>query len=87
MSNDIKNRRNKTKQKILICPNLFRNGSEFWRQSLRKSRNIHCVKSVHIRSYPGPHFPTFGLNTERINNPEYGHFSRSDLYKANINYI
>ena len=24
-----------------------------------------CVKSVHIRSYSGPHFPAFGLNTER----------------------
>ena len=22
-------------------------------------------KSVHIRSYSGPHFPAFGLNTER----------------------
>ena len=20
----------------------------------------HCIKSVHIRSYPGPHFPAFG---------------------------
>ena len=25
----------------------------------------HCVKSVHIRSYSGPHFATFGLNTKR----------------------
>ena len=25
----------------------------------------HCVKSVRIRSYSGPHFPAFGLNTER----------------------
>ena len=25
----------------------------------------HCVKSVPIRSYSGPHFPAFGLNTER----------------------
>ena len=25
----------------------------------------HCVKSVHIRSSSGPHFPAFGLNTER----------------------
>ena len=23
------------------------------------------VKSAHIRSYSGPHFPAFGLNTER----------------------
>ena len=26
---------------------------------------IHCVKSVRIRSYSGPYFPAFGLNTER----------------------
>ena len=26
---------------------------------------IHCVKSVHIRSYSGQYFPAFGLNTER----------------------
>ena len=25
----------------------------------------HCVKGVRIRSYFGPHFPAFGLNTER----------------------
>ena len=25
----------------------------------------HCVKSVQIRSFSGPYFPTFGLNTER----------------------
>ena len=25
----------------------------------------HCVKSVRIRSYSGPHFPVFGVNTER----------------------
>ena len=28
--------------------------------------SIHCVKSVRIRSYSGPHFPAFGLNTERF---------------------
>ena len=32
----------------------------------------NCVKSVRIRSYSGPYFPTFGLN-----NSEYGHFVRS----------
>ena len=25
----------------------------------------HCVKSVRIRSFPGPYFPAFGLNTEK----------------------
>ena len=50
----------------------------------------HCVKSVRIRSYSGPHFPAFGLNIrisphsvrmrENVdqNNSEYGHFSRSE---------
>ena len=28
-------------------------------------RNKHCVKSVRIRSYSGPYFPAFELNTER----------------------
>ena len=49
----------------------------------------HCVKSVRIRNYSGPHFLKFGLNTERYsvslqmwenveqNNSEYGHFLRS----------
>ena len=27
--------------------------------------NHHCVKSVRIRSFSGPHFLAFGLNTER----------------------
>ena len=53
----------------------------------RMSRTFHtiqyCTKSARIRSYTGPHFPTFGLNTERrenadLNNSEYGHFLRSD---------
>ena len=25
----------------------------------------HCVKSVQIRSFSGPHFPEFGLSTEK----------------------
>ena len=29
------------------------------------ARKSHCVKSVRIRSYSGPYFPAFGLNTER----------------------
>ena len=37
-------------------------------------RKFHCVKSVRIRSYSGPHFPAFGLNK----NCEYKHFSRND---------
>ena len=30
---------------------------------------IHCVKSVRIRSYSGPHFPAFGMNTESYSVP------------------
>ena len=50
----------------------------------------NCVKIVHIRSFSGPQFPAFGLNTERHspysvqmrknmdqNNSEKGQFSRS----------
>ena len=37
----------------------------------------HCVKSVRIRSYSGPHFPAFGLNMDQ-NNSEYGHFLHID---------
>ena len=56
------------------------------------SYRTHSVKSVHIRSFFGPYFPKFGLNTEiysinlrnqskcgkiRTRNSEYGHFSGS----------
>ena len=51
----------------------------------------HCVKSVYIWSYSGPHFPAFGLNTERYgvqmrknvdkNNSKYGHFLRSECLR------
>ena len=34
-------------------------------QKVGKVKNDHCVKSVRIRSYSGPHFPAFVLNTER----------------------
>ena len=32
---------------------------------LHRDRFQNCVISVRIRSYSGPHFPAFGLNTER----------------------
>ena len=32
---------------------------------LRSKTIIQCVKGVRIRSYSGPHFLAFGLNTER----------------------
>ena len=31
----------------------------------------HCVKSVRIRSYSGPYFPGFGLNTEIVRTSPY----------------
>ena len=44
-------------------------------QSIRQGWNLssivvvlsenHCMKSVRIRSYSGPYFPVFGMNTER----------------------
>ena len=42
-----------------------------WTFQFRKVRyftwkpELHCVKSVCVRSYSGPHFPPFGLKTER----------------------
>ena len=51
----------------------------------------HCVKSVRVRSYFGPDFPIFGLNTERYevslriqsrNNSEYGNFLRSENHRC-----
>ena len=46
---------------------------------------VHCLKSVLIRSFSGSYFPVFGLNTERYgvrenaeqNNSEYENFLRS----------
>ena len=47
----------------------------------------HCVKSVRSRSFSGPYFPAFGLNTGKSirmwentdeKKSEYGHFSRSE---------
>ena len=48
-----------------------------------KILGFHCVKSVRIRSYSGPNFPTFEFSRIRIfphsdqNNSEYGYFLRS----------
>ena len=33
--------------------------------SLLKTGCVHCVKSIPIPSYSGPHFPAFALNTKR----------------------
>ena len=51
----------------------------------------HLVKIFHIRSFSGPYFPAFRLNTKRYEgslqmrestdqkNSEHGHFSRSEM--------
>ena len=58
----------------------------------KKLGKIHCVKNVRIRSFSGPHFSAFGLNTKRYGislrvQSEYGHFSRSDQCKCSEHYI
>ena len=35
------------------------------KKATKENIYLHCVKSVRIRSKSGPHFPAFGLNTER----------------------
>ena len=48
-------------QNILLC---F--GFAFFQSQIPAKNYIwYCVKSVRIRSYSGPYFPAFGLNTER----------------------
>ena len=32
---------------------------------LKELKEVHCVKSVRVRSFSGRFFPAFGLNTER----------------------
>ena len=41
---------------------------------------------VRIRSYSGPYFPAFELNSDQ-NNSEYRHFSRSDGFSVFQNYL
>ena len=49
-------------QKLLTCHNVI-----ILITSVVDENKIsnHHVKKVRIRSYSGPYFPTFGLNTER----------------------
>ena len=52
---------------------------------------MHCVKSVHIRSFSGPYFSAFGLSV-RQKNSEYGHILHSDdksktAIKSKIQYL
>ena len=43
----------------------------------------HCVKSVRIWSYSGPHFPEFGLNTERYSLRNVISIAPENVKKAN----
>ena len=62
---------------------------EPFRTNLAHYRNTHFV-SVRIRSFSGPYFPAFGMNTDAIRiwenadqkNSKYGHFLRSDRYEV-----
>ena len=47
------------------CWQLYYNQKWKWGQKIVEKVLLHCVKSVLIQSYSGPHFPAFGLNTER----------------------
>ena len=49
-----------TDQKKLHIWTFFGVVSEKLRENLTQ---FHCMKSIRIRSYSGPHFPVFGLNT------------------------
>ena len=48
--------------RLIIMEALFTYCSSFFDEIWK---HCHCVKSVSIRSYSGPHFSAFGLNTER----------------------
>ena len=52
--------------KVFCIKDFLRNIAKFRGKHLCQSIffNEHSVKSVLIRSYSGPHFPVFGLNTE-----------------------
>ena len=41
---------------------------------------MHCMKSVRIRSYSGPHFPIFGLNTKRYGVSPYTRYFHISVY-------
>ena len=52
-------------------------GSEYASASSKEDSNMHCVKSVRIRSFSGPYSDRIRENTDQ-KNIKYGHFSRSD---------
>ena len=48
-----------------LCSLLFEKFKHLLEVMRLKEFLHHCVKSVRIQSYSGPHFPVFGLNTEK----------------------
>ena len=56
---------------ILETNNVKQHNLQVLKESLRKTCSFcsytgkyHYIKRARIRSFPGPYFPTFGLNTE-----------------------
>ena len=51
------------------------------KQENSRQYRILCVKSVQIRSFSGPYFPAYGLNTDiwTRKNSLLGYFSRRDI--------
>ena len=47
---------------------------------------MHCMKSFRIRSFPGPYFPTFGLNTDKygVSLHEYGQIRSISPYLVRV---
>ena len=64
-----------------------------WEGKVYQTNEWHCVKSVRIRSYSGPYFLAFGLNTDRYSvrlrirentgqkNSKYGYFLHTVIYR------
>ena len=56
--------RSSRKDVIQICAYIFEKSNGFYKRCIRfrknfSSLNVHCVKSVRIRSYSGMYFPAF----------------------------
>ena len=52
----------------------------------KNTHPLHCLKSVCIRSYSGPHFPAFGLNIERYSVSPYSVRMRKNMDQNNFEY-
>ena len=55
-----------TSQALITSSGIYSNKQiELQKDHIQLIKYVHCVKSVRIRGYSGPHFPAFGLNVER----------------------